>query len=65
MRQLILLLKVRMEKTKKVVINQNQPLLPITSSKENKTLLILDQSVQDVAISKVRLPLLGISSLRS
>ena len=62
MRQLILLIKVRMEKTKKVVIKQNQLLLPITSSRGNKKLLILDQLVPDVAINQVRLLRLGISS---
>ena len=65
MRQLILLIKVRMEKTKKVVIKQNQLLLPITSSRPNKTPLVSDQSVQDVAISQARLIPLGESSHRA
>ena len=62
MRQLILLIKVRMEKTKKVVIKQNQLLLPITSSRPSKTRLVSDQSAQDEAISQVRLIPLGESS---
>ena len=62
MRQLILLRKVRMEKTKKVVIKQNKHLQPIKSSRENKKLLIFDQSVLNAEISQVRRLLLGISS---